>query len=402
MAKILAINAGSSSLKFKLFEMDSEIVIAKGNFERISLPEGKISLSFGDQKFESSEEIKTHAVAVERLLQLMKKFKIVKDFNEIAGVGHRVVAGGEYFQHSVIVNQRVIRQINRLAEYAPIHNPANLMGIKAFKKLLPHAVSVAVFDTSFHQTIPKTNYLFSVPYEWYQKYRVRRYGAHGTSHRYVANEAAKLLKQQLRKLKLISCHLGAGASICAIKNGKSFDTSMGFTPLTGLTMATRSGDTDIAMVSFMMQKLKMHSMPEVIYDLNKKSGLLGISGISSDMRDILAAAKDNERAQLAIDIFVKDVVKYIGAYAAEMDGVDGIVFTAGIGEHSSEIRKLVCQRLKFLGIQLDETANQISGKNLVISTAASKVKVMVIPTDEELMIARDVVDLMKQNKSPEF
>ncbi|WP_281164776.1 acetate/propionate family kinase [Liquorilactobacillus sicerae] len=398
MAKILAINAGSSSLKFKLFEMGSETVIAKGNFERISLPQGKIFLSFGDQKFESSEEIKTHAVAVKRLLQLMKEFEIVKDFSEIAGVGHRVVAGGEYFQHSVIVSQRVIRKINRLAEYAPIHNPANLMGIKAFKKLLPHAVSVAVFDTSFHQTIPKINYLFSVPYEWYQKYRVRRYGAHGTSHRYVANEAAKLLNQQLKNLKLISCHLGAGASVCAIKNGRSFDTSMGFTPLTGLTMATRAGDTDIAMVSFLMQKLKMHSMPEVIYDLNKKSGLLGISGVSSDMRDILAAAKDNERAQLAIDIFVKDIVKYIGAYTAEMDGVDGIIFTAGIGEHSSEIRKLVCQRLKFLGIQLDGTANQISGKNLIISSAASKVKVMVIPTDEELMIARDVVDLMKQNK----
>ncbi|MFT8458684.1 MAG: acetate kinase [Liquorilactobacillus ghanensis] len=397
MAKILAINAGSSSLKFKLFEMPTEQVLAKGVFERIGMAQGKIEIKSTTDNYTSEEPIENHSYAVKRLLELMKELKIIVDFNEIIGVGHRVVAGGEYFKKSVIVNGQVIRRINDLAEYAPIHNPANLMGIKAFRKLLPKAVSVAVFDTSFHQTIPKTNFLFSVPYEWYHNYGVRRYGAHGTSHRYVANIAAGLMQRPLSDLKLISCHLGAGASLCAIKNGKSFDTSMGFTPLTGITMATRSGDADVAMISFMMQKLNMHSMPEVIYDLNKKSGLLGISGISSDMRDILAAAKQkNERAQLAIDIFVKDIVKYIGAYTAEMGGLDGLIFTAGIGENSSEVRELIAKRIAYLGIDLDPELNQIHGKPVIISQPSSRVKVMTIPTNEELMIARDVEQLIKE------
>ncbi|KRL39968.1 acetate kinase [Liquorilactobacillus nagelii DSM 13675] len=398
MAKILAINAGSSSLKFKLFEMPAEKVLASGVFERIGLAQGKIKIKSTTGVYTSEEPLTDHSYAVKRLLELMRELKIIIDFNEIIGVGHRVVAGGEYFKKSVIVNGQVIRRINDLAEYAPIHNPANLMGIKAFRKLLPKAVSVAVFDTSFHQTIPKTNYLYSVPYDWYHKYGVRRYGAHGTSHRYVASLAAKLMQRPLNELKLISCHLGAGASLCAIKNGKSFDTSMGFTPLTGITMATRSGDTDVAMISFMMQKLNMHSMPEVIYDLNKKSGLLGISGVSSDMRDILAAAEQkNERAQLAIDIFVKDIVKYIGAYTAEMGGLDGLIFTAGIGENSPEIRELVTQRIAYLGIDLDQKLNQVRGKPVIISQPASKVEVMTIPTNEELMIARDVEELIKES-----
>lgn len=394
MSKIIAINAGSSSLKFKLFEMPAETVIAKGLFDRIGLDEGKIKIKYDNtQSFESAEHIENHSVAVKRLLDLLLKLDIIKEYGEISGVGHRVVAGGEFFKKSVVINTKVMHRINELAEYAPIHNPANLMGIKAFKKILPKAISVAVFDTSFHQTMPKTNFLFSVPYEWYHNYGVRRYGAHGTSHRYVAKVAAKMIKKPIEELKIITCHLGAGASICAIKKGKSFDTSMGFTPLTGITMGTRSGDTDVAMISFMMQKLKMHSMPEIIYDLNKKSGLLGISGISSDMRDIEEQKKTNERAQLAEDIFVKDVVKYIGAYTAEMGGVDAIVFTAGIGENSAQIRELVMKRLAYMGITIDEEKNKQGGQAEFVSGAESKVDVLMIPTDEELMIARDVQTL---------
>ncbi|MDN2452830.1 acetate kinase [Lactobacillus sp. UCMA15818] len=399
MSKIIAINAGSSSLKFKLFEMNTEQVLAQGLFDRIGLAKGAIKIKYGiNEKFETNEEIKNHSYAVKRLLELLLNLEIIHDFSEIKGVGHRVVAGGEYFKRSVTIDSKVIKKINSLAEYAPIHNPANLMGIKAFKKILPAATAVAVFDTSFHQTMPKENYIFSVPYEWYQKYGVRRYGAHGTSHRYVANVAAAILKRPLDELKLISCHLGAGASVCAIKNGKSFDTSMGFTPLTGITMATRSGDTDVAMLSFMMQKLDMHSMPEAIYDLNKKSGLLGISGVSSDMRDVMAKSDTNPRAQLAVDIFVKDIVKYIGSYTAEMGGVDGIIFTAGIGENSAEIRSAVLQRLSYMGIEVDEESNSVRGENIVISTKGSKVKALVVPTDEELMIARDVTKIMEKKR----
>ncbi|KRL07803.1 acetate/propionate family kinase [Liquorilactobacillus hordei] len=395
MSKIIAINAGSSSLKFKLFEMSTEQVLAQGLFDRIGLAEGEIKIKYGvGEKFETREEIKNHSYAVKRLLELLLDLEIIHEFSEIKGVGHRVVAGGEYFKRSVAIDSKVIKKINSLAEYAPIHNPANLMGIKAFKKILPTAAAVAVFDTSFHQTMPKENYIFSVPYEWYQKYGVRRYGAHGTSHRYVADVAAKILNRPLEKLKLISCHLGAGASICAIKNGKSFDTSMGFTPLTGITMATRSGDADVAMLSFMMQKLDMHSMPEAIYDLNKKSGLLGISGVSSDMRDVMAKSSTNPRAKLAVDIFVKDIVKYIGSYTAEMGGVDGIIFTAGIGENSAEIRSEVLKKLSYMGIMVDEESNAVRGENIVISTEDSKVKALVIPTNEELMIARDVAKIM--------
>lgn len=397
MTKVIAINAGSSSLKFKLFEIDSEKVLAEGIFDRIGLEMSKIKIEYQtNKKFEVDEKVKDHAYAVKRLLGLLLDLKLIHDFSEIEGVGHRVVAGGEVFKHSVEITSKVIRKINSLAEYAPIHNPANLMGIKAFKKVLPFATAVAVFDTSFHQTMPKENFIFSVPYEWYQEYGVRRYGAHGTSHRYVAKVAASMLDRPLEKLKLISCHLGAGASICAIKNGLSFDTSMGFTPLTGITMATRSGDTDVAMLSFMMQKLDMHSMPEAIYDLNKRSGLLGISGVSSDMRDILAKRETNLRAKLAIDVFVKDIVKYIGAYTAEMGGVDGIIFTAGIGENSTEIRSKILNRLAYMGIEVDEKKNALRGQNLLISTDNSKVQVLVIPTDEELMIARDVNKIMKK------
>lgn len=397
MEKILSINSGSSSLKFKLFAMPDEKVLAKGLFDRIGIDNSRVTIKYDGKKYDEQRELKDHNQAVHVLLSLFKELKLINDFNEITGVGHRVVAGGEYFDKSVIVDEDVMNKIDELAEYAPLHNPAELVGIRVFKELLPNAVSVAVFDTAYHQTMPKTNYMYSIPYEWYEKYHVRKYGAHGTSHRYVAHEAAKLLDKPFENLKIITCHLGAGASICATMNGKSFDTSMGFTPLAGITMATRAGDIDASLVSFMMEKLQINSS-EMIDILNHKAGLIGISGVSSDMRDVLAAADDNERAQLAVDIFVKNVVKYIGSYIAEMGGVDTIVFTAGIGENSTPIRKLVMERLAYLGITIDEEENSKHGSAGVISGEDSTIKVLRIPTNEELMIARDVQKLEKEVK----
>ncbi len=327
-------------------------------------------------------------------MKLLIKLEIIRDYMEINGVGHRVVAGGEYFKHSEIVDDEVIRKIEEIQDLAPLHNPANLIGIKAFKEILPYACSVVVFDTAFHQTMPEENYIYSVPYEWYEKLGIRRYGAHGTSHRYVANEAQKLLNQPLKDLKLISCHLGAGASICAIKNGKSFNTSMGFTPLAGLTMATRSGDVDASAIAYAMDHLGISSIDEMLEILNKQSGLLGISGVSSDMRDVNQAAREgNHRAALAGQIFERTVVDYIGQYIAEMGGVDGIIFTAGIGENSVSLRAHIVEKLAYLGIELDAGENSKRGINNIISTPNSNVTVMRIMTDEEVMIARDVVAL---------
>ena len=390
MEKTIVINSGSSSLKFKLFNMPTEEVLASGLIERIGIDGSAITIKYGEgQKFASQEDISDHKVAVDRLLALLGTLGIVTDLSEITAVGHRVVAGGEYFKTSAVIDEKVIAQIDEIADFAPLHNPANLMGIKAFKKVLPDAFSLAAFDTSFHQSIPEENYLYSVPFEWYEKFGVRRYGAHGTSHRYVAGEAAKMLNKPLEDLKLITCHLGAGSSICAVKDGQSFDTSMGFTPLTGVTMATRSGDVDVALLNYVMDKLNIKSLDEMIYTLNNESGLLGISGVSPDMRDILAAKDDNKRAKLALDIFVKNVIKYIGEYVLEMGGVDGIIFTAGIGENSTPVRKLIMDRLKYLGITCDDVANE-ANKDGYISTKDSKVAVLKISTDEELMIARDV------------
>jgi acetate kinase len=390
MEKTIVINSGSSSLKFKLFAIPDEEVLASGLIERIGIEGSAITIKYGaGEKFTSQEDVSDHKIAVDRLLALLEELGIVNDLNEITAVGHRVVAGGEYFKTSAVIDDKVIEQIDEIADFAPLHNPANLMGIKAFKKVLPDAFSLAAFDTSFHQSIPEENFLYSIPYEWYEQYGVRRYGAHGTSHRYVAQEAAKFLGKPLEELKLITCHLGAGSSICAVKDGKSFDTSMGFTPLTGVTMATRSGDIDVALLNYVMDKLGIKSLDEMLYILNNKSGLLGISGVSPDMRDILAAKDDNKRAKLALDIFVKNVVKYIGEYVAEMGGVDGIIFTAGIGENSVPVRQMVMQRLAYLGITCDDAANA-ANEDGYIATKDSKVAVLKISTDEELMIARDV------------
>ena len=402
MDKVLAVNSGSSSLKFKLFEMPSEAVIASGLIERIAIPGSQTTIKYGNGKvYKHQGTVKNHGEAVNNLMELLISLGIIEKYSEITGVGHRVVAGGEYFSKSVVVTDEVIRKIKNITELAPLHNPANLIGIQAFKEMLPDACSVVVFDTAFHQTMPEENFLYSVPYEWYEKLGVRRYGAHGTSHRYVAGEAAKLMGRPLKDLKLVTCHLGAGSSLCAIKNGKSFDTSMGFTPLTGVTMATRSGDVDVSMIAFVMDKLGINSISEMVYTLNKESGLAGISGVSSDMRDIFSVSHAKHRARLSIDIFVKDIVKYIGQYYFEMGGIDGIVFTAGIGENSAVIRKMIMERLSFMNITIDNEKNEEQDGATVISGEDSAITMMKIPTNEELMIARDVMELKNKKISVE-
>ncbi len=379
MEKTLIINSGSSSLKFKLFAIPTEDVLASGLIDRISIKGSSVTVKYNGQKYHQELPIPDHAFAVDLLLKLLVELHLIKDLNEITAVGHRVVAGGEYFDHSVVIDDDVIQKIAELSDLARLHNPANLLGIKVFKKLLPNALAVASFDTAYHHSIPEKNYLYSVPFEWYEKYGVRRYGAHGISHRYVARQAASLMNKPLKELKLITCHLGAGSSLCAVKDGKSFDTTMGFTPLTGVTMATRSGDVDVELVTYMMKKLNITDPEEMISILTRHSGLLGISGISSDMRDVIAA-KDagNKRAQ---------------------KGLDGIVFTAGIGENSDVIRKLVCDELEFMGVKLDDTLNS-KGEEGFITKPDSKIAALLVPTDEELMISRDieVIKLQEQKE----
>lgn len=397
MKKIIVINSGSSSLKFKLFESPSKNVLASGLIERIGLDDSIITIKYNNKKYREVQTIKDHTAAVDLLLQLLKKLDIVTDLNEISAVGHRVVAGGEYFKKSVPVDGNVIKKIEDIIELAPLHNPANLVGIKVFKKLLPNALSVVAFDTAFHQTLPEENFMYSTPYDWYKEYGVRRYGAHGISHRYVSLRAAELMGKPVEDLKLVTCHLGAGASITAIKNGKSFDTSMGFTPLTGIQMATRSGDVDVSLVAYMMKKLKVKSVSEILYMLNKESGFLGVSGVSLDMRDVeAAAAKNNKRAELAIKLFYNDIVKYIGQYYMEMEGIDGIVFTAGIGENSPETREAIMNKLSFLGVTINKEENAKRGTEGIVSGKDSSITVMRIPTDEEYMICCDVEALMNK------
>ncbi|WP_412989706.1 acetate/propionate family kinase [Pediococcus siamensis] len=391
MGKTISINAGSSSFKFKLFEMPSEKVLASGQVDRIGIDGSSFTIMYGnEQNMRIERPVKDHEVAVNMVLDALIDLKIIKSYDEITGIGHRVVAGGEIFKGSVRITDKVIKQIESLSEYAPLHNPANVMGIRAMQDVLPNVLSVAVFDTSFHETLPPKNYLYSIPYEYYQKYGARKYGAHGTSHQSVAQDAAKLLGKPLDSLKLITLHLGAGSSIDAILHGKSYDTSMGFTPVSGITMATRSGDIDVSLVNFLMEKLHITKFSEMIKILNTKSGLLGISGISSDMRDVLEARHESIRAQLAVEIFVNNIVKYVGAYIAEMRGVDALVFTAGIGESGISVRRLIANALDYFGVKIDEEKNQVQGELCDISAPDSKVKVLVVPTNEELAIAREV------------
>ena len=393
--KIMAVNAGSSSLKFQLLEMPSEKLVASGVVERIGLEDSIFTIKYDGLKDKEVTDIKTHSIAVSMLLDKLVKLHIVSSLDEIEGVGHRVVHGGEKFSDSVVITDEVIKAIEEVSDLAPLHNPANLTGIKAFNEALPNVKGVAVFDTAFHQTMDQVAFMYSVPYEWYTKYGVRKYGFHGTSHKYVSLRAAEMLGKKVEDTKVIVCHIGNGASLCAVDGGKSIDTSMGFTPLAGIAMGTRSGDIDPAIVQYISQK-ENKSLDEVVSELNKKSGYLGLSGLSSDSRDLWEAAnKGDEKSTLAVEKQGKMIADYIGAYFLALGGCDAICFTAGIGENAGETRKLVADRLGALGIYLDEAKNNTRGEETVISTDDSKVKLLLIPTNEEVMIARDAVRLIK-------
>lgn len=395
--KIIAVNAGSSSLKFQLLKMPEEIVIASGVVERIGLPDGVFTLKQNGDKVSKKMEIPDHSVAVDLLLKTLVDKNIVNSYDDIAGVGHRVVHGGEKFSDSVLIDDEVVQAIEEVSDLAPLHNPANLTGIKAFQKALPDKPMSAVFDTAFHQTMEDDAYMYSTPYDWYEKYGVRKYGFHGTSHKYVSQRVADILKRDVKHLKTIVLHIGNGASLCAIKDGISVDTSMGFTPLAGIAMGTRSGDIDPAIIEFISTK-ESKNIQEVMNDLNKASGYLGISRVSSDSRDLWEAAyKGDDKAMLAINKQAKMIADYIGAYVIRMGGVDAIAFTAGVGENAPNTRELIAERLKeALGAKLDEKANEVYGEERIISTEDSKVKLLVVPTNEEVMIARDTVRLMNE------
>lgn len=394
--KVLVINCGSSSLKYQMLDMETETVMAKGLAERIGI-EGSVveHKPTGKDKVKFEQPMATHKEALDIIFAALvnPEHGVLKSLDEIDAVGHRTVHGAETFATSVVIDDAVIAKMEECSVLAPLHNPANLIGIRAAKELLPNVPMVGVFDTAFHQTMPKEAFMYPLPYEFYTDYQVRKYGFHGTSHRFVSLEAAKLMGENIKNLKLITCHLGNGASIAAVRYGKCVDTSMGLTPLPGLMMGTRCGDVDPACLIFMNKNMG-YSVDDVDRIINKQSGVLGVSGVSSDFRDVEAAAKEgNERAQLALDMFYYRVKVTIGAYVAAMDGVDGIIFTAGLGENSGLARNKICQGLKYLGINLDEEKNAQRGEAMIISTEDSRTKVMVIPTNEELMIARDTVEL---------
>ena len=391
MSKTISINAGSSSVKWQLYSMPEEKVLAKGLIERIGLKDSISTVKFDGRSERQTLDIADHTQAVKILLDDLKRFEIIQSYDEITGVGHRVVAGGEYFKESALVTDDVLEKIEELSLLAPLHNPANADGIRAFRQLLPDITSVAVFDTSFHTTMPEKAYRYPLPTKYYTENKVRKYGAHGTSHEYVAHEAAKLLGKPIEELKLITCHIGNGASITAVDKGCSVDTSMGFTPLGGVMMGTRTGDIDPAIIPYLMQHTDDFNTPEDISRiLNRESGLLGVSEKSSDMRDIHEAMRaGDEKALLANEIFVDRIQKYIGQYLAVLNGADAIIFTAGIGENSVTIRRMVIEGISWFGCDVDPEKN-FFGATGDISTEAAKVRVLVIPTDEELVIARDV------------
>jgi acetate kinase len=391
--KIIAVNAGSSSLKFQLLKMPEETVLASGIVERIGIENSRIKIKYNGDTDLDHQDVPNHAVAVQLLLQKLINLQIVDSIDDIDGVGHRVVHGGEKFADSVVITDEVIDAIEEVSDLAPLHNPANLTGIRAFQKALPHVRGVAVFDTAFHQTMEPEAFLYAVPYEWYTKYGVRKYGFHGTSHRFVAERAAELMGKPLQDSKIIVLHLGNGASICAVDGGRSVDTSMGFTPLAGIPMGTRSGDIDPAIVEFIADKEKK-SVNDVIADLNKRSGYVGLSGHSSDSRDLWTAAhKGDKQSLLAVKKQVKMICDYIAAYYVTMGGCDAICFTAGVGENAIFTRQLIAHRLHALGVEIDEERNFVRSKERLISTDASKVKLYLIPTNEEVVIARDTLRL---------
>lgn len=395
--KILVVNAGSSSLKYQLIDMETEKIVAKGVCERIGQQVSTL-VHKGRGEKTISREIQNHTVAIKMVLDALvnKEYGAIDSMSEITAVGHRVVHSGEDYKQSVLIDDKVLEVCKKNSDFAPLHNPANIMGINACREVMSQTPMAAVFDNAFHSTIPDYAYLYAIPYEDYEEYRVRKYGFHGTSHKYVSMEAAAYLNKPIESLKLITCHLGNGASVAAVDGGKSVDTSMGFTPLEGLIMGTRSGDIDPAAVEFIMQK-KGYNISDAINYLNKKSGVMGISGISSDFRDLTSAADaGNKRAQLAIDMFSYRVKKYIGAYAAAMGGVDAIVFTAGIGEHTPAVRERVLTGLEFLGVRFDNKLNYNveRGKMTDLSLEGARVKALLIPTNEELVIARETKQLL--------
>lgn len=392
--KILSINAGSSSLKFCLFNMNDDSVIAKGQFERIGIEGSFYTIKFNSEKITQEVEMPTHLEAVNILLEKLVALEIIQSLYEIHGVGHRIVQGKDVFDKSVVINDDVMEKLETIKNFAPLHNPANMLGIEAFRKALPDAVQVAVFDTAFHQTMDEEAYLYPVPYKWYSDYGVRKYGAHGTSHRYIALQVKKILGTS--EFRLISCHIGNGGSITAIKDGKCVDTSMGFTPLAGIMMGSRSGDIDPSIIPYVMEQ-EGKNAGEIIDDLNRRSGLLGLSECSSDMRDVIAKCEQNdEKALRAKNKYVRRIVDYIAQYYVLLGGADVLVFTAGVGENNALIRKEVCARLECLGIKIDDERNNATGETRKISSDDSRIDVYVIPTDEELMIAKDTFNLINR------
>lgn len=389
---ILVLNCGSSSVKYKLIEIKANKVLAEGGIEKIGLPDAFIKFKFGNEKIQQDLDINDHVGAIKSILDNLtsKEYGCIKDFKEIDAVGHRVVHGGEKFNKSVLINDEVIAKIKECYGIAPLHNPVNMAGIDAINEVLPEVPQVGVFDTAFHQTMPAKSYMYALPYKYYAEDGVRRYGFHGTSHRYVSQRVCEFLGVEPKGKKIITCHVGNGGSITAVKDGKSFDTSMGLTPTEGLMMGTRCGDVDPGALIFLMDKHNLSSK-DMLNMVNKESGLAGISGVSSDMREITAAAKQgNEKAILSLEMYEQRITKYVGAFAAEMGGVDIIVFTGGVGEHQSSTRANVCKPLRFMGVEIDDAANDANnGDEGIISTPNSAVKVVVIPTDEEYMIAKD-------------
>ena len=396
--KILVLNCGSSSLKYQLINMETEEVLASGKYERIGEEEAFNTHKVNGKKIEVKKPAYNHKEAIEFVLEQFTnpEYKVIDSLEEIDAIGHRVVHGGEIFKESAVIDEKVMQQISECGEFAPLHNPAAVLGMEACKNVMPGKPMVAVFDTTFHQTMPKDKYIYPIPYEFYKKYGVRKYGAHGTSHMYVSQRLAEIENKNIEDLKIVTCHLGQGSSICAVKGGKSIDTSMGLTPLGGIPMVTRSGDLDPSVLTYLMKKEKLTAQ-EMEDILNKKSGVSGISGLAPDFRVIENASnEENERAQIAISSFNYAIAGDVAKYAAEMDGLDYIVFTGGIGENQINIRKGICEKLKFMGVELDLEANNMRGEEKVISTPQSKIKIYVIPTNEELMIARETKRLTQK------
>ena len=400
MSIVMSVNAGSSSLKFQVFQMPEETVLAQGNVERIGLKDSIFGMKVNGEKIETIQDIHDHSQAVEILMDALLKYHVVESLEDIKAIGHRIVHGGEFYSHSVLVDDEVEKNVEACCELAPLHNPAGLTGYRSFKRDLPNCTHTFVFDTAFHQTMPKENYIYPIPYEYYTEDRIRRYGAHGTSHMYLTYRLAEILNKPVEEMNIITCHLGNGGSITAVKNGQSFKTSMGFTPLSGIMMGTRCGDIDPAIVAF-LQKKHGYTPDEIDTILNKKSGMLGISGISSDGRDVeKAASEGNERAILTQELFVSRIVETVSGYYGLMGGADAIVFAGGIGENDCEMRKKICNGLNVLGVHIDEEKNDgVRGVEKQLNAENSKLQIWLIPTNEELMIARDAYkDLLANAK----